>query len=289
MGAAPSNPVPVLPARYLFSFGDSYTATGFDISGAQPSLSNPLGNPPYPHTTTSGGDNWVDIVVYNSTRKDTVAYNYAVGANFVNMTAAQGQAYAPSGPVKELKDQMDQFRQLPKTILWNATNSVFFNFFGVNDIAVQVFSGRSYDNATKILAPDMSNYFTQIGQQYSLGARRFVVVLVPPIWRASVFDYGRATTAATVRNLTTIWNNAIQSSATSFPSRYPGAKMVIFDPTATFNQILDQPQQYGAPNNTCYSYPAGQPCLWADFIHPGLVVQKALGNAMNTFLKSNGM
>jgi hypothetical protein len=31
-----------------FSFGDSYTQTGFNINGTAPSVGNPLGNPLYP-------------------------------------------------------------------------------------------------------------------------------------------------------------------------------------------------------------------------------------------------
>ncbi|EME43722.1 carbohydrate esterase family 16 protein [Dothistroma septosporum NZE10] len=291
MGVATSTPapVPVPPGRYLFAFGDSYTATLFNTSDTQPSLSNPMGNPAYPGTTTSGADNWIDVVVYNSTRNDTVAYNYATGANMVNITACQGQAYAASGPVKELNDQMALFKQLPTTVKWNATNSVFFNFFGINDISVQVYSGRSYTNATIILAPDIDNYFSQMGAQYSMGARRFVTILVPPIYRAAVHGFGNGTAAPLVRNLTAYWNNAVHSCAKSFSSKYPGSEMEVFDPSTTFNTILDNPTGYGAPNSTCYSYPAGQPCLWADFIHPGIVMQRAFGNAMNAFLDSNGL
>ena len=33
------------------SSGDSYTQTGFEFNGTQPSIGNPLGNPPYPVCT----------------------------------------------------------------------------------------------------------------------------------------------------------------------------------------------------------------------------------------------
>jgi hypothetical protein len=38
----------ILMDYYRFSFGDSYTSTGFNINGVQPSVGNPLGNPTYP-------------------------------------------------------------------------------------------------------------------------------------------------------------------------------------------------------------------------------------------------
>jgi hypothetical protein len=43
--------------------GDSYSSTGYDVTGKYPSESNPLGNPPYPGWTTSGGPNWVFALV----------------------------------------------------------------------------------------------------------------------------------------------------------------------------------------------------------------------------------
>ena len=38
----------VFLTRYLSPSGDSYTQTGFEVNGTQPSIGNPLGNPPYP-------------------------------------------------------------------------------------------------------------------------------------------------------------------------------------------------------------------------------------------------
>jgi hypothetical protein len=37
--------------------GDSYSQTGFSITGTKPSVSNPIGNPAFPGYTTSNGNN----------------------------------------------------------------------------------------------------------------------------------------------------------------------------------------------------------------------------------------
>jgi hypothetical protein len=37
--------------------GDSYSQTGFSITGTKPSTSNPIGNPAFPGYTTTGGNN----------------------------------------------------------------------------------------------------------------------------------------------------------------------------------------------------------------------------------------
>ena len=45
--------------------GDSYSSTGYDVDGAHPSETNPLGNPPYPGDTYSGGPTWVICFISN--------------------------------------------------------------------------------------------------------------------------------------------------------------------------------------------------------------------------------
>jgi hypothetical protein len=53
--------------KLTFHSGDSYTTPGFNDTGVQPSIGNPLGNPNYPGYTSSNGPNWVDFL--------TVKYN----------------------------------------------------------------------------------------------------------------------------------------------------------------------------------------------------------------------
>ena len=42
--------------------GDSYSSTAYNVKGDHPREENPLGNPPYPGLTYSGGPNWVTNV-----------------------------------------------------------------------------------------------------------------------------------------------------------------------------------------------------------------------------------
>ena len=44
----------------MFSSGDSYTATGFDLTKQQPSLKDPLGNPTY--NPTSPYLRWIEYL-----------------------------------------------------------------------------------------------------------------------------------------------------------------------------------------------------------------------------------
>lgn len=258
---------------------------------------------------TSGGDIWIDTVV--KSLGHTIVYDLAVGANMVNHTQVRPGSLTAGGSVRDFIDQQAEFAVLAKDkgIPWSSRNSVFISWFGINDIAVQIHQGRNFNQSTTILAPDVDQYFALLGRQYQFGARNFISVLVPrklkppytrmphplianaAIHRAPVYDYGRATNALEVQQLTSWWNNCMQQQNKNFQSRYAAARSLILDPTATFYNVLDDPQGYGAPNNTCVSYPRGQPCLWADFIHPGIVVQREFGKLMTTVLsigKQNG-
>lgn len=111
----------------------------------------------------------------------TVVYDLAVGANCVNYTQDQANSLAAGGPTKDFRDQQAEFAVLAKnkSIQWTAGNSVFISMFGINDIAVQIYQGRTYSQSTAILTPTVSQYFALLGKQYQLGARNFITVLVP--------------------------------------------------------------------------------------------------------------
>lgn len=79
------------------------------------------------------------------------------------------------------------------------------------------------------------------------------------------------------KNLTRFWNDEIQRQNVQFLESHSDARSTFYDPLPLFNRILDHPHRYGAPNNTCLSYPDGTPCLWHDFIHP---VSRILSSSM---------
>ncbi|KAF3913623.1 hypothetical protein ABW21_db0202052 [Orbilia brochopaga] len=72
--------------KYWFSFGDSYTQTGFDPNGIQPSVSNPMGNPPYPGWTSSNGVNWLDVATEKYNKSVVLTYNLAYGGATIDAT-----------------------------------------------------------------------------------------------------------------------------------------------------------------------------------------------------------
>ena len=110
----------------------SYTQTGFDPSQAQPSATNPLGNPAYPGYTSSNGPNWVDYltVEYNQSRVQT--YNLAYGGATVDADLVQ--PYQPT--VLSLEDQVNKeffpYYVSKTTAGWTSANSLFAFWIGIN-------------------------------------------------------------------------------------------------------------------------------------------------------------
>lgn len=75
-----SSPSTSATAKTWFSFGDSYTATGFSATGSQPSSGNPLGNPSFPGNTACGNGiiNWVGYLANTYNTVLLSVYNHAV-------------------------------------------------------------------------------------------------------------------------------------------------------------------------------------------------------------------
>lgn len=111
-------------SKYLISFGDSYTATEFNITGEQPSSSNPLGNPPFPGWTSAGGANWIGNLVGTYNNSLLLNYNLAYGGATVN--ASLVPPYSPE--VLSLIDQVAEFKQYlsppPPSAPWTANNTL---------------------------------------------------------------------------------------------------------------------------------------------------------------------
>lgn len=139
---------------YLFIFGDSYTSTGFRIDGELPSLSNPLGNPPYPGDTSSGLANWADYLTVEYNRSAVLTYDFAVGgATIVNRLSdpipkgqwlntiqtqiervflpAVKEGRIPKGGEKKVEEGDEEWDGVGG---WTSENSLFVIWIGINDI-----------------------------------------------------------------------------------------------------------------------------------------------------------
>lgn len=157
--------------NYIFTYGDSYTTTGFNVSGNKPSPFNALGNPDYPGQTTAGTGlpNWVDKLTYdhNPSGYYTFTYNYAVGSACVNDT----RYYTTRVPNFIAQTGNFAFTQPGFT----ADQAVAIPYWGTNDIYLHSTQLNTTDNG--VISATMDDYFNQIEIMYNVGVRYFVFLL----------------------------------------------------------------------------------------------------------------
>ncbi|KAJ9619886.1 hypothetical protein H2203_008160 [Taxawa tesnikishii (nom. ined.)] len=258
--------------KYMFTFGDSYTTTGFNDTLTQPNRANPLGNPPYPGYTASNGPNWVDFLTttYNNTFLETV--NLAYGGATVD--SALVTPYLPT--VLSLKQQINDeyvpvYADQPSFFPWSSDNTLFGIFIGINDV------GNSYGAQNASINTLIFNVYSGlVDELYQSGARNFLFLngaSAQSLEAADIADFN-SRIAALARNLTNTYHDA-----TTF----------LFDTNCIFNQVLDNPCSYpqtcpyknttdycvayenGTPSWYSYNATCGVPVdeyFWLNSLHP---------------------
>ncbi|KAF7971476.1 hypothetical protein HWV62_20992 [Athelia sp. TMB] len=143
---------------YWFSFGGSYSTTGFVNTSTWPAVGNPLGNPAYPGITIGDrGPNWIDVntVVYNKT--EILTHNYAY--NGATIDASLVTPYLPT--VMTVADQVAEFLAGPgqksATRSWTSEDALFSIWVGINDIAHSYTNNDSRSAFTDVLLDAESN------------------------------------------------------------------------------------------------------------------------------------
>ncbi|KAF2750286.1 carbohydrate esterase family 16 protein [Sporormia fimetaria CBS 119925] len=262
-------------ANYLVSFGDSYSQTGFEVSGAKPSPSNPLGNPSYPGWTASGGPNWIGYLVKEYNAGDLFSFNFAYGGATVN--ASLVQPYQPT--VKSLIDQVQQFHasiaSKPSYAPWTADNSLFAIWMGVNDVGNSYWSADVEDLHNRI----MQDYFEEVEVLFSAGARNFAFLTVPPINKSPMM-LGQSREAQELEAIVIEkFNGLLRAKSEEFSVAHPGVKAVVVDTQAPFEAAIKDPARYGSKDATCYNSD-GKTCLWFNDYHPGMAINKLVAEAV---------
>ena len=128
--------------------GDSYTSTGFNVSGVQPGPANPLGNPVYPGATSANGPNYVDFLTTTYNESYIQTYNFGYGGATVDPALVE----SPYGLIVQSFEQQVTQSFLPLysngEVSWSADNTLFGVFFGINDVILsyaQQNSSLNYD------------------------------------------------------------------------------------------------------------------------------------------------
>ncbi|KAH4175868.1 hypothetical protein HBH43_068030 [Parastagonospora nodorum] len=280
--------------KHLFVFGDSYTQTGFDAKAAQPSPSNPFGNPTFPGWTSSNGPNWVGFLTATYNQSTILTYNLASGGATVD--SALVKPYAPT--VVSVKEQVQtQFLPIysskPASAPWTAESSLFAFFIGINDV------GNSwYLNNATLYEAIFAEYAGLLDQVYDTGARNFLFLDVPPVNLSPLItekaDDGYATEYE--GRVIADWNGRVANMTAQFKAKHAGVTAFVHDTNALFTQVIKDPksveQTVGYKNTTafCKAYANGTPTwytkdascdypvneyLWLNDLHPTFPVHNA--------------
>ncbi|KAF8250070.1 hypothetical protein K440DRAFT_580807 [Wilcoxina mikolae CBS 423.85] len=261
---------PVYPGlaglKYFFAFGDSYTATSFNLTDGSPlpTSGNPLGNPTYPGWTSSNGPNWIDYLTVQYNKSEVLTFDFAYGGATIDSALV-----APWKPtVLSLKQQVEDLflgvLQSRKSSIapWKPENTLFLIWIGINDIG-NTYGNNNFTFHTTLL----DEYFGLVNKLYASGARNFLFIDVPPVDRSPLTTSQGAASAALEKTALADYNSKLLQRVIDLKKTKRGVWAKLFESSKVFNKILDHPTQYGFKNTTAYcdAYVNGTP-EWNTFI-----------------------
>lgn len=266
--AQPTSPPSSVKANYWFSFGDSYTQTGFDVDGTLPAVGNPLGNPPFPGYTAVGGTNWIDQMTVKYNNSLVLTYNYAYGGATID--ASLVQPYEPT--VLSMTDQVNQFlsgvASKPATAPWTSANSLFSFWIGINDIGNSYYQSGSRDAFSDTL---LDAYFALVEKLLNVGARNFLFINVPPIDRSPLMLSQGAAAQSLEASVIAGYNAKLAQRAQWLQGNNTGVQTWLWDSNAAFTTVLNNPTAYGFVDNTSYGSTGD---FWGNNYHPSSAAQE---------------
>ncbi|CZT00542.1 uncharacterized protein RAG0_08548 [Rhynchosporium agropyri] len=239
---------PKVGPKYIFSFGDSYTSTNFDINGEQPSSKKPFGNYDIGnHQTSAQGPVWIQLLATKHLDSRPVpTYNFAVGGASIpdNYTYQVEKQYQP-------KYSENKF--------WHESNTLFTSWIGINDV-----SEAWWKKNTPLILDRLDMYTKLLEQLWDTGARNFFIVNIPPLERSPYIQDGDETSIAHYASVIKVFNDNLPKHVAAFQDKHPNGMVMMYDAHKFFTRILDNPKEYGFKDN---SSEGEEGCMWADGFH----------------------
>lgn len=228
---------------------------------------------------------------------NTLVYNFAATGATIDASIVPAEVPEIPSFVNQTLTFASNAGSALSSVNWRSSQSLFLIWFGTNDLSTIATSGVSRDRAKMLIRELVERYYDLMGDLYRAGARRFMVLTVPREYSGngqsrlgndltgvpavdrtpSIVGLGLGLGPYIQSNLAQ-FNSLLQSSATDFISKHAGSSVTVLDTGPIYANILDNPQQHGAPNNTCFSND-GYSCLWWNNFHPGIAIHEAIGDA----------
>ncbi|KAH6991488.1 hypothetical protein BKA56DRAFT_706004 [Ilyonectria sp. MPI-CAGE-AT-0026] len=241
--------------KTIFSFGDSYTTTGFDaIAGPQPNAINPLGNPnkPYYGHTSSNGPNWIRKLTTKYNQSFIKTFNLACGGATVasSLIHAIHPEYLSLEQQKSVPDLSASGGPTPERDSWETRSTLFTFLLGINDV------GLSYTKESPSVYDEyLTIYASLIDTIYAANGRHFLFLLVPPIDRSPLTTSQGRSASTRERIHIQAWNDGLSKLANDFRHNRPDASVFVFNTHALFSSVMDDATMF--PETAIYSDTTG--------------------------------
>ncbi|PQE11689.1 fungal cellulose binding domain-containing protein [Rutstroemia sp. NJR-2017a WRK4] len=293
--------------QYAFVFsGDSYSSTTFNVSGTQPTPTNPLGNPPYPGYTASNGPNWVDYLTVKYNRSNLLTYNLAYGGATIDSSLV-----APYEPqVSSIAEQIENeffpaYAGKPASAPWASDNTIFAIFDGINDVGNSYYQG--VPATTNLNQRIFAVYAGLVDQLYYIGARNFAFLNVPPVDRSPLSLANDAAYQQQEKLDIAAWNTLVTDLAQNLKKTFSDVNVFTVDAHSIFTKVLDNPASYPQTalykNTTAYcaAYQNGTPTtnytdpscyipvnqyFWLNSLHPTYPMHDVLAQGVAQVLNA---
>ncbi|CAG1962469.1 unnamed protein product [Fusarium graminearum] len=233
----------------IVSFGDSWTDTRFDVSGQQPSPSNPIGNT---GKTSSNGKMWPMYLTTQYNASSILLYNMAVGGAVVDKDiVTTGPNDVDTQVHDKLPVYLDQQPKLfaPKETLWTV-------FIGINDIYRTI----TQDDQEETIVAIIARIRQLTLDLYSDGARQFLFVSTPP---QSLFPNNRPKDIAPkLEAASQSWNKKLKKLVHDLDRELKHSTFFFFDIVPLITAVTEDPSQFPETaiyksNAFCADYKSG--------------------------------
>jgi phospholipase/lecithinase/hemolysin len=292
--------------KHAFIFGDSYTTTGFNVSGVQPTPTNPLGNPTFPGYTAADGPNWVDQLTVKYNASKLLTYNLAYGGATIDSALVAPYLPTVSSVAEQIENEwFPAYALKPSDAPWSSDDTLFAVFDGINDV------GNSWSKGlpatTTLNAAIFAVYHGLVMELYYAGARNFLFINVPPVDRSPLAQLNTAAQQAEEKADILAWNDALLDLAASVKSEKSDVNIFTVDANKYFTEVLDKPSSFpqtaqyknttaycvayenGTPTETYYDPSCGVPVneyFWLNSLHPTYPMQDVLAQEVALQLRA---
>ncbi|KAF5665293.1 anter-specific proline-rich APG [Fusarium heterosporum] len=232
----------------IISFGDSWTDTRFNVSGQQPSSSDPIGN--Y-GKTSSNGKMWPMYLTTQYNKSSILLYNMAVGGAVVDKDIV---TTGPNDVDTQVHDKFQVYAQQPD--LFPPKETLWTVFIGINDI-YRTIDQADQENTIITIIERIRELTTDL---YSYGARQFLFISTPP---QSLFPNNRPKDIAPkLKAASESWNKKLRSLVHNLDRDLAHSTFFFFDIVPLITAVTDDPSQFPETaiyksNSFCTDYKAG--------------------------------